>query len=348
LCGDGHGVRKKHRPAVNSNDEQSLLEAAVAAATDPSDKSFLLLFFKKEAFLSSARFGIAPVKVGVAYPVTEVAGDPDAIRTFVRAAEELGYAHLLTYDHIVKASHEAREPKLAGPYTEKDSFHDPFVLFGFAAALTDRLGFVTGVLVLPQRQTALVAQQAADVDLLSRERLRLGVGIGWNYVEYDALGQEFRARAARFEEQIGLLRELWTKPLVTFQGRFDRIERAGINPRPRRQIPLWIGGHSEPAYERGARLGDGFIFAAEGKGAVEAWGRVKHHLAAIGRPESDFGRELLAIFARTPREAADHLNMFRDAGGTHGCVHSMGKGLAHDINAHVDYLAAVKRLFDTG
>ena len=288
------------------------------------------------------------MKIGVSYPTTEVAGDPDAIRKFVRAAEDLGYEHLMAYDHVVKAPHEGREPKLTGPYTEKHTFHDPFVLFGFAAAVTDKLDFVTGVLVLPQRQTALAAQQAADVDLLSRERLRLGVGIGWNYVEYQALGQDFHTRAKRFEEQIGLLRQLWTTPIVSFEGRFDRIDRAGINPRPRRQIPLWVGGHSEPAYERGARLGDGFIFAADGVGSVEAWGRVKHHLGELGRPEEGYGRELLTLFARNPQEASDHLKIFRDAGGTHGCVPSMDKGLGNNIDAHIDYIAQVKRLLDAG
>src|SRR3974390_67285 len=236
------------------------------------------------------------MKIGVSYPTTEVAGDPDAIRKFVRAAEELGYAHIMAYDHVLKATHAGREPKLTGPYTEKHSFHDPFVLFGFAAALSSTLEFVTGVLVLPQRQTALVAQQAADVDLLSRERLRLGVGIGWNYVEYQALGQDFRTRAKRIDEQIGLLRQLWTTPVVDFQGRFDPIARAGTNPRPRRQIPVWLGGYTEPAYERGARLGDGFIFAAPGARAIEAWARVKQHLDALGRPAAGYGRELLALF----------------------------------------------------
>ena len=143
------------------------------------------------------------MKFGVSYPTTEVAGDPDAIRKFLHAAEDLGCAHVMAYDHVVKCPHEGREPKLTGPYTEKETFHDPFVLFGFAAAASETLDFVTGVLVLPQRQTALVAQQAADVDLLSRERLRLGVGIGWNYVEYEALGQAFKTRSKRIEEQIG-------------------------------------------------------------------------------------------------------------------------------------------------
>ncbi len=288
------------------------------------------------------------MKIGVSYPTTEVAGDPDAIRKFIRAAEDLGYQHMMAYDHVVKTPHEGREPQLTGPYTEKHTFHDPFVLFGFAAAVTDKLEFVTGVLVLPQRQTALVAQQAADVDLLSRERLRLGVGIGWNYVEYAALGQDFRARAKRIEEQVGLLRQLWATPIVTFEGRFDRIDRAGINPRPRRQIPIWLGGHSDPAYERGARYGDGFIFAADGAGAVEAWERTRHHLGVLGRPEAGFGRELLAIFARSPHEAADHLKIWRDAGGTHGCVPSMDMGLGPDIDAHIEYVAEVKRLLDAG
>jgi probable F420-dependent oxidoreductase len=288
------------------------------------------------------------MKIGVSYPTTEVAGDPDAIRKFIKAAEQLGYAHIMAYDHVVKAPHEGREPKLLGPYTEKHTFHDPFVLFGFAAAITDTLDFVTGVLVLPQRQTALVAQQAADVDLLSRERLRLGVGIGWNYVEYQALGQDFRTRAKRIDEQIGLLRRLWTSPVISFEGRFDRIDRAGINPRPRRQIPVWIGGYSEPAYQRGARLGDGFIFAANGAGAIEGWGRVKHHLGVLGRDEAGYGRELLAQFARSPQEAAEHLNMWRDAGGTHGCVPSVDKGLGNNIDAHIEYVARVKQLLDAG
>ena len=286
------------------------------------------------------------MKIGAAYPTTEVAGDPDKIRKFCSAVEELGFSHMMAYDHVVKCPHEGREPKLTGPYTENDSFHDPFVLFAFAAAITTRLEFVTGVMVLPQRQTALVAQQAADVDLLSRERLRLGVGIGWNYVEFDALGQDFKTRAKRVEEQVDLLRQLWTTPIVSFEGRFDRIDRAGINPRPRRRIPLWIGGHSEPAYERGARIGDGFVFAAPGEGAVDAWERVRHHLGMLGRDDASYGRELLALFASNQQEAADDLNRWRDAGGTHGTVPSMNKGLGADIDAHIDYLAGVKRMLD--
>jgi probable F420-dependent oxidoreductase len=288
------------------------------------------------------------MKIGVSYPTTEVAGDPDAVRKFVRAAEDLGFTHMMTFDHVLKTPHEDREPKLTGPYTDKDTFYDPFTLFAFAAAISDTLEFVTGVLVGPQRQTVLLAQQAADVDLLSRERLRLGVGIGWNYVEYEALGQDFKTRAKRLEEQFDLLRQLWTQPLVDFNGRFDRVDRGCINPRPKRQIPLWVGGNSEPAYERGARIGDGFIFAASGKSGVEAWGRVQHHLCELGRDEQAYGRELLALFARNPDEAADHLRQFRDVGGTHGTISSMNKGLGGDIDAHIEYVARTKYLIDAG
>ena len=287
------------------------------------------------------------MKVGVKYPTREVPGDPDAIRKFCAAAENLGFAHLLMADHVVTCPHEGRDPPLNGPYTDKDSFDDPFVIFGYVAGIST-LELVTGVLILPQRQTVLVAQQAANVDLLSRQRLRLGVGIGWNHVEYDALGQNFKTRARRFEEQIDFLRQLWTTPVLSFEGRFDRIDRAGINPRPSRQIPIWIGGHSEVAYERGARLGDGFIFAATGTLGVEALERVRHHLRALGRPEDGFGTELLTIFAQDPQEAADHLRIFRDAGGTHSSIRTTDKGLGNDIDAHIDFMAETKRRYDAG
>jgi probable F420-dependent oxidoreductase len=198
------------------------------------------------------------MKLGVVYPQIELRGDPQAVHDVGVGVESLGYDHLLVYDHVVGAEHDAdRDPPLWGPYTERDPFHEPLVMFGYLAAVTSRIELATGVMILPQRQTALVAQQAADADLLSRQRVRLGVGTGWNYVEYDALGQDFATRGARLDEQIDLLRRLWTEPLVTFEGRFDHVERACINPRPLRAIPLWIGGFSEPAYQRAGRRGTG-------------------------------------------------------------------------------------------
>src|SRR6202046_511074 len=204
------------------------------------------------------------MQIGAVYPQTELRGDPVAVREFGRAAEDLGFDHLLAYDHVLGAVHADRTPPLTGPYTEHDPFHDPFVMFAYLAAVPERLRFATGILILPQRPTALVARQAADLDLLSGGRLRLGVGIGWNHVEYEALGQQFRTRGARQEEQIGLLRRLFTDPVVDFSGRFDRIDRAALVPKPTRPIPIWLGGSGDAAFERAARLADGFIFFGGG------------------------------------------------------------------------------------
>src|SRR5712671_7790587 len=179
---------------------------------------------------------------GVVFPQIEFGNDPHAIKDYAQAAEGLGYDYLLVYDHVLSA-HPDREPKLTGPYTHEDPFHEPMVFFGFLAGVTTRLELTTGILILPQRQTALVAKQAAEVDVLSRGRLRLGVGLGWNYVEYEALGMSFTDRGKRIEEQIAVLRALWTQEVVDFKGRWHRIDRAGINPPPvQRPIPLWMGG----------------------------------------------------------------------------------------------------------
>ena len=283
------------------------------------------------------------MKLGVFYPTNEVAGDRHATRRFIEAVDRLGYDYLSAPDHVLKVSQKDRPKPLFGHYDETHPFHDPFVLFGFAAGVSERLEFNTSVLVLPQRPTALVAQQAADVDLLSGERFRLGVGIGWNYVEYDALGQDFATRAARIEEQILLLRRLWTEPLLSFEGRFDRIDRAAINPRPKRQIPIWLGGWSEPAYERAARIADGFIFAATAEGAIEALGRVNHHLAENRRPLDSFGRELLAFFTGDPDDTAAQLAVWRDAGGTHACICSQDKGFGAEVEAHIAFIAEVRQ-----
>jgi len=283
------------------------------------------------------------MKIGIVYPQTELGGRAEAVRRIGVAVEQLGFDHLTFYDHVVGASHEGREPKLWGPYTDRDPFHDPFVAFGFLAALTRRIELVTGVLILPQRQTVLVAQQSADVDLFSEQRLRLGVGSGWNYVEYDALGQDFTTRGARMDEQIGLLRRLWLEPLVSFEGKFDRVERGNINPRPSRLIPIWIGGFSEPAYRRGGRLGDGFIFggplegrAERGGGVLDGWKRVKHHLAQSGRPDSGYGADW--ILTAPGDDFVDSIKRWEDAGGTHATLVTMGRGF-DTVDKHLDYIA---------
>jgi probable F420-dependent oxidoreductase len=283
------------------------------------------------------------MKIGVVYPQIEVAGDVEAVKRITRAVEDLGFDYMLAYDHVVGAPHD-RDPPLAGPYTEKDPFHDPFVLFSYAAAITERIELVTGILILPQRQTVLVAKQAADLDLLSNQRLRLGVGPGWNYVEYDALGMDFHTRGRRLDEQIGFLRELWGSPLLTYAGKFDHIDRGNINLRPKRQIPIWAGGGSEPAYRRG-RLVEGFIFAGDAKHAFGNWERVRHHLLEAGRSEDGFGRDLITfpLSAPGPREVVDQMNLWRDMGGTHACVTTTGKGFK-SVDQHIDHLADVRAL----
>lgn len=204
------------------------------------------------------------MKAGVVYPQIELGGDTGAVKAFAQAAEDLGYDHIVIYDHVLGAVHEGREPKLSGPYTENDPFHEPLVTYAYLAGVTKKLELVTGVIILPQRQTALFAKQAADVDLFSDGRLRLGVGIGWNWVEYDGLEMSghFRRRGKREEQQIALIRKLWEQPVVDHEDSDHRIDRAGILPRPRRQIPIWLGGFSEAAFDRAARIGDGFLFRA--------------------------------------------------------------------------------------
>ncbi|MCC6803257.1 MAG: LLM class F420-dependent oxidoreductase [Anaerolineae bacterium] len=199
------------------------------------------------------------MRYGVVFPQTEIGSDPTAIRDYAQAAEALGYDHLLVYDHVIGASTTNR-PNWSGPYTQETPFHEIFVLLGYLAGLTQTLELGTAVVILPQRQTVLVAKQAAAVDVLSSGRMRLGVGIGWNAVEYEALNEDFHTRGARAAEQVAVMRMLWTQPVVTFHGKWHHITEAGINPLPvQRPIPVWFGGHSEPMLKRIAQLGDGWF-----------------------------------------------------------------------------------------
>jgi probable F420-dependent oxidoreductase len=198
-------------------------------------------------------------KLGAVFPHFTFGPDPEEIRHFATTLEEIGFDHLLAYDHVLGGSAEGR-PELTGRYTSEHNFHEVMVLFGYLAGVTTRLGLVSGVIILPQRQTALVAKQAAEIDILSRGRMRLGVGIGWNAIEYEGLGENFHNRGKRLEEQIALLRELWTQRVISFNGKWHTVDRAGTQPLPVQQpIPIWIGGSSEIAVRRAARLGDGFF-----------------------------------------------------------------------------------------
>lgn len=280
------------------------------------------------------------MQYGVVYPQTELGGDPDAVRWFCAAAAAAGYQYVLAYDHVVGADHADREPPLTGPYTEHHPFHEPLVLFAYLAGMYPDLEFGTDVMILPQRQTVLVAKQAADLQVLSGGRLRLGVGTGWNWVEYDALGQPFAGRGARLDEQIGLLRRLWTEPLVSYEGRFDRMERGSILPRPAAPIPIWVGGFSDPAFRRAARLGDGFMFAGDVAHAEEGWARIRHFAAAEGRSLDGFGRDLTALRATTVDEAVATAEQWDAAGGSHYTVVSMRKGFT-DVEEHISFIVKV-------
>jgi probable F420-dependent oxidoreductase len=281
------------------------------------------------------------VDIGVAYPQNELGGDPTAVGKFGSAVEDLGFAHLLSYEHVLGAVHADRTPELMGPYTEHDPFHDPFVMFAYLAAITERIRFATGILVLPQRQTALVARQAADVALLSGGRLRLGVGVGWNYVEYEALGQDFHTRGARQEEQIELLRRLFSEPIVDFSGHFDRVDRASLVPKPTSSVPIWLGGSGEKAFDRAARLADGFIFFGGGVDhTIAAWTRLRQRVASLGRAVETFGGDYVALSGGDVTELTREIEAWHAAGGTHVSVVTMGLGL-DSIDAHIDYIATL-------
>jgi probable F420-dependent oxidoreductase len=289
----------------------------------------------------AVRGRLTRMQIGVVYPQTELHGDPAAVRRIGLAVEELGFDHLITYDHVLGAVHADRTPPLTGPYTEHDPFHDPFVMFAYLAGITERIGFATGILILPQRQTALVARQATDVDLLSGGRLRLGVGVGWSPVEYEALGQDFGTRGARQEEQIELLRRLFTEPVVDFTGRFDRVDRAALIPKPARSIPIWLGGYSDVAYERAARLADGFMFSGgRPDRTVAAWTGLRDRVRDLGRSVDAFGGEYIVHPHGGLENLSAAVDAWRGAGGTHVSVVTMGLGL-DSADAHIDYLATV-------
>ena len=280
------------------------------------------------------------MNIGVVFPQVEIGQDPSAIRDYAQAVEALGYTHILAFDHVLGANPE-RPGGWKGPYTYRHDFHEPLVLFGFLAGVTSRIGLVTGILILPQRQAALVAKQAAAVDVLSGGRLRLGVGVGWNPVEFEALGEDFTKRGRRIEEQVEVLRALWTRELVTFKGREHTISDAGLNPLPvQRPIPIWMGGESEVVQQRMARLADGwmphFRAGAAGQAAVD---RLHGLVRAAGRDPQAFGIEGRMALAQIPEgEWGKELEAWKAMRGiSHLCVHTAGMGLAKPGH-HVEML----------
>lgn len=283
------------------------------------------------------------MRIGAIFPQTEIGADPAAIRDYAQAVEEMGFAHILAYDHVLGADTSSR-PDWRGPYTTESLFHEIFVLFGYLAAITVRVELAAGVLILPQRQTALVAKQAAEVDVLSGGRLRLGIGVGWNAVEFQGLGEDFTNRGKRSEEQIAVLRRLWTEPSVTFQGHWHTLEAAGINPLPvQRPIPIWIGGEADATLRRVARLGDGwFPQLPPGDQARAMVERLRQLTREARREEHAVGIEARLTLARTPEsEWAAYAEGWRALGATHLTVNTMGRGFT-SVAQHLDLLRRVK------
>ena len=278
------------------------------------------------------------MKIGVTFPQTEFGNDPIAIRDYAQTAEALGYTHILAYDHILGANPD-RPGGWRGPYTYQTPFHEPFVLFSYMAGLTSRIEFITGIIILPQRETAVVAKQAATLAILSNGRLRLGVGIGWNKVEYIALNQNFHTRGRRLEEQVDLLRRLWREELITYEGEWHTIPDAGLNPRPAHPIPIWFGGHAEAVLRRVAQVGDGWLpnyrTAAKAQASLD---KLRGYMETYGRSASEVGIEPRINYGAG--KAADWQQTVADwqaAGATHISLNTMGVGFTTP-QAHIEGL----------
>jgi probable F420-dependent oxidoreductase len=279
------------------------------------------------------------MKLGAVFPQTEIGSDPGAAREYAQAVEDLGYTYVLAYDHVIGADTSVR-PDWTGPYTAETNFHEPFVLFGYLAGLTKTIELVTGIIILPQRQTALVAKQAAEVDVLSGGRLRLGIGIGWNEVEYEALNENFHNRGKRSEEQVELLRELWTKPVVNFQGQWHNINAAGLKPLPvQRPIPIYFGGGREDSVlRRIARMGDGWLPQvrpdAEGIERIE---KFRNFVAEAGREPGDVGIDARVAVSDGMGVALDYFQKYTDIGVDYVGVNTMKAGFT-SLDQHLDAL----------
>ena len=287
------------------------------------------------------------MKVGVVFPQTEIGADPYYIRDYGQAAEELGFAHILAYDHVVGANPASRANWRA-PYSHMDMFHEPLVLFSYLAGVTRRIEFCTGIIILPQRQTVLVAKQAASLDVLSGGRLRFGIGIGWNPVEYEALGENFKNRGRRSEEQIEVLRRLWTHPTVSFDGRWHKITDAGINPLPtQRPIPIWFGGSDERALRRLARLGDGwFPLLPPDEKCRAVIDKIRVYTRDAGRESDAIGIEGRIAYDQGSTEAwQKELEAWQDLGATHVSFNTMKAGL-NSPSAHIEAIRRFARCSD--
>ncbi len=283
------------------------------------------------------------MKIGLVYPQTEFGSHPAAIRDYAQLADELGFSHILAYDHVLGVNPD-RPGGLQGPYSFQHTFMEPLTLFSYMAAITYRIQFTTGIVILPQRQTALFAKQAATLDVLSKGRLRVGVGLGWNEAEYIALNEDFHTRGQRLEEQVTVLRQLWTQPLVNFSGRWHTIPDAGLNPLPMQQpIPLWFGGTAPAALRRLARLADGWMISTTRQVAdiLPALDLIWRTLDETGRLRSGFGLEARLVYGDgDPSLWNRQIEEWKTVGTTHLSFNTMG----HGFDTPLKHLAAVQKI----
>lgn len=310
--------------------------------------------------------------LGCSIPVVDIGTAPAVVRDFAQAAEGLGYSHLLAPDHVLGANPGAEQGGFASTAataasfntdyqrvgTTRNAYHDPFVLFGFLSGCTEKIGFTTGVLILPQRQAVLVAKQAASLDELSGGRLRLGIGVGWNEIEFIGLNENFHDRGKRSAEQVRIMQALWAEPHVKFIGEFHRLDDVGINPRPASgRVPIWFGGHAEATFHRAARYGDGFmpLIYPPGNAALAAFEKLRKLAREVGRNPSEIGLEVwvspgVGDEADWRREIA----FWKGAGVTHVTAHTTyisdhhrritGSSAAEHLAAITRYRAAVADL----
>ena len=291
------------------------------------------------------------MELGVTVPIVEFGDDLGGIREFVQAAEQLGYTHIRILDHVLGADPQYHPEVPRFPYTHQSYIHEPFTLMAFLSGITTTIKLVTGILILPQRQTALVAKQAAEVDVLSGGRLRLGIGIGWNPVEYEALGQNFHTRGRRCEEQIAVLRKLWTQELVNFEGRDHKISHAGIRPLPiQRPIPIWLGAGSsanpiptERVLKRIGNMADGwfpmFPYDHPNRGVVE---QVQEYARSAGRNPSEIGMEgRIRMASNGPEDWLAESKAWEEMGATHLSASTVGPQIT-TIDQHIDALQQLK------
>ncbi len=292
------------------------------------------------------------MQIGAVFPQTEIGSDPIAVRDYVQAAEQLGYAHIIAYDHVLGADTDYHQPWV-GTYTKESMFHEIFVLFGYMAALTTSVELVSAILILGQRQTALVAKQAAEIDVLSNGRLRLGVGVGWNHVEYEALGEDFTTRGRRAEEQMELLRRLWTEEVVDFHGKHHSITNAGINPLPvQRPIPIWMGAGSrrsgpvpvDRVLSRVGRCADGWFpqFQPDDPQAESIIAKVRQYAADAGRDPDTLGMEPRVNYGDgDPEFWQARAEVWRGLGASHFSVNTMSAHLTTP-DAHINAIREFK------